>query len=198
MMAIHGVKDDLKAEITAVHTEIQEARGDFKREITELYQRVESDIAELRSDTQKEVQKLREEVERLEFHQRKYNLIFSGMKVKREGEEKAVTKLCTETLGLQAPALVNAHLIGKQGDVIARFQRWEDRQAILNNAKKLKGLEIGIKTDLPAALSKKRSQLLERRKQLKAQGVIVRVVERAGDVLLQTKTSARGEWKTGE
>ena len=65
LTAIHGVKDDLKAEISVVHTEIQEARGDFKRELTELHQRVKSDIAELRSDTQKEVQKLREEVERL-------------------------------------------------------------------------------------------------------------------------------------
>ena len=208
--AIRGVNEDIKGQIDICRKELEEVRGEVKDargELEALSSSFKKDIDDLREETKDEIRLLREDVERLEFHQRKYNLIFSGVKAKRGEEETAIKKLLTETMGLPEPAFVNVHLIGKPvaaGDrrqtqsVIARFQRWEDRQAVLFNAKKLKDTVFGVKTDLPARLQSKREKLLLKRKDLKAAGTIIRVIERGRDVVLQTKTDVNQAWKTVE
>ena len=210
MAAISNVSKDIQSTIDIVRNELKECRGEIKEargELQALSDSLNKDIEELRTETRSEIQKLRDDVERLEFHQRKYNLIFSGVKAKRGEEEGAIKKLLTETMGLAEPAFVNVHLIGKPvaaGDrnktqnIIARFQRWEDRQAVLFNAKKLKDTVYGVKTDLPARLQSKREKLLVKRKELKTTGRIVRVIERGRDVVLQTKKDRTAEWETVE
>ena len=210
MAAISNVSKDIQSTIDIVRKELNECRGEIKEargELQALSDSLNKDIEELRTETRSELQKIRDDVERLEFHQRKYNLIFSGVKAKRGGEEEAIKKLLTETMGLAEPAFVNVHLIGKPvaaGDrnktqnIIARFQRWEDRQAVLFNAKKLKDTDYGVKTDLPARLQSKREKLLVKRKELKTTGTIVRVIERGRDVVLQTKKDRTAEWETVE
>ena len=123
-------------------------------------------------------------------------------KPRRGEEEAAVVNLLTEKMGFEkAPALANAHPIGKKDDhrnIIVRFVRWEDRQNALFNGNKLKETVFGSKTDLPARLQSKRVKLLKKRKEMKATGVIVRVIERGRGAILQTKTSAKAERKTAK
>ena len=201
MTAITGVKENISGEIEKCRREIADARGDLQQ----LNEHFSGKIENLRKETKSETQALRDDIERLEWHQRKYNLIFSGMTAKRGEEEEAVSKLLTEKLDFdEAPQFVNVHAIGKPDSqkatisIIARLQKWTDRQLILKNAVNLKGTGIGVKTDLPARLQNKREKLLQKRKEMKDSGAIVRIVERNRDVLLQTKASETAKWVTVE
>ena len=204
MAAITEAKDDIKcelrSEIDSVKKDLVEARAQFKDDLRDLNTKIESDIAEIRQENDDENRKLREHIERLEFHQRKYNLLFFGIKFKPGEEEAALREMCTTKLEyeLGATSLVNVHKVGDKGGLIARFAKWSDRQAILKSSNKLKDTGIGISTDLTTSLQKKRSQLLARRKTLRASGKIVRVIERGQDVLLQVKDSREGEWRSLE
>ena len=73
-----------------------------------------------------------------------------------------VAELCTERLGLPEIRLEVAHRTGprrpnKPRAVVARFQRFDDREAVMRNAAKLKGTGIHIHEDLCAASLKKRN-----------------------------------------
>ena len=197
--AIVKSKSELKTEIEGVREEVKMARKDFQRELQELHERVEKDLDEVKSALQTEIAELRAEAERVEYHQRKYNLLFYGVKTKKGEEEKALIAMLKDKLNIDLGKedFVNVHAVGEKG-IIARFQRWEDRQQVLSSTKKLQGTEIGVRTDLPARLQAKRAHLLSRRKDLKKEGKIVRVVERNRDVLLQVKPTADGVWETVE
>ena len=210
MSAIRCVSEEIKGTIEKCRRELEECRTEMKEtrgDLEALSGHVKKEIDELREEMQNEIRKLREDSERTEFHQRKYNLIFTGVKAKHGEEKEAIERLLTETMGLDKPAFVNVHSIGKpvtEGDrrktqsIIARFQTWDDGQAVLFNTKKLKDTGIGVKTDLPARLQSKREKLLLKRKEMKTAGSIVRVIERGRDVFLQMKTSATAAWKTIE
>ena len=195
--AITDCKTELKRDIDSVRDEVKKARADFTTELAELNEKVQDDLEDCKKELRDEIDKLRDDVERLEYHQRKYNLLFYGLKAKQGEEMKAIFSLCRDKLkiDLDAAAFVNVHKVGKEG-TIARFARWEDRQAVLTNSKKLSGSNIGIRTDLPSRIQAKRTLLLNKRKELKAAGKIVRVVERNRDVCLQTKRTAEGDWET--
>ena len=195
--AREDIKSEVRSEIESVKKELAETRANFKKDIEDLNAKVESDIAEMRQERDEEIRKLREHIERIEFHQRKYNLLFFGLKFKAGEEETALRDMCETKLEvvLDDTALINVHKIGEKGGMIARFARWGDRQAVLRSSKKLKGTGIGISTDLTASLQKKRAELLAQRKTLKESGHIVRMIERGMDVILQKK-SAEGEWKS--
>ena len=204
LTAINGAKEEIKtelrSEIDIVRKDLEKTRDQFKEELKELNDKVESDISEMRHDNDEETRKLKEHIERLEFHQRKYNLLFFGLKFKNGEEEKALREMCSTKLDIElgATAFVNVHKVGDKGGMIARFASWDDRQAVLKSSSKLKGSNIGISTDLTTALQKKRSALLAKRKTLKESGKIVRVIERGMDVHLQIKDSAEGEWRSLE
>ena len=197
MQAINAMKDELKKEIDAVRSSIDVTRAELTAEIQGLDLKVQSDIEECKRELRAEIDQVRQDQERVEFHSRKYNLLFFGLKTKTGEEEKAVREMCKEKMAVELGeyAIVNAHGVGKKGGVIARFVRWSDRQKVLFGSNKLKGTGIGISTDLPDRLHAKRSQLLMKRKELKAAGKVVRVIERQRDVFLQVKQTEGGVWE---
>ena len=199
LAAITTIKTELKSEIEAVRAEIRSTKEEFKKDLQELNLKVEDDIKKCKDELQEEIKQLREDVERLEFHQRKYNLLIYGAKAKQGEEMAALRQICRDKLELELEeeAFVNVHKVGEEG-IIARFKSWKDRQAVLTNAKKLAGTNIGIRTDLPTRVAAKRTLLLNKRKELKKAGKIVRVVERNRDVFLQIKQKPEGKWETLE
>ena len=137
---------------------------------------------------------MRGEIERLEFHQRKYNLIFKGIKAERGQEEREIIRVCKEKLGMKNDVVIqNAHPMGKNGElVIARFMKWSDRSGILFSASKFKGTGISVQTDLPDSLRKKRSELVGKCKERRQHGEVTRVIERGMNIILQEKKD--GAW----
>ena len=198
LSAINGAKDELKKEIESVRASLAATRVEFTAELQGLNSKIETDIEDLKKETQEEINKVREDVERLEYHQRKYNLLFFGLKAKRGEEEQALRTMLKDKMAidLHEYALVNVHAVGqKDSNMIARFARWADRQRVLQSSNKLKGTGIGVSTDLPDRLHAKRSILLKKRKDLKAEGKVVRLIERKRDIFLQIKEIEGGVWQ---
>lgn len=105
-----------------------------------------------------------------EDYSRRNNLRISGMQELANGETweqtaEQVAKLFQQKLQLPPIALERAHRIGTSGraqprTVIARFEKFQDREAVVRNAKKLKGTGIYVNEDLcPASQEIVRNQL---------------------------------------
>ena len=142
--------------------EIAEVRREVRNDLQKLSNRFETDI---RMEGRKEIKILRAEVEKLSYHQRKYNLIFKGIKAEvKPSCEEAILELCKAKLEIHKPiTIVNAHRMGKNNElIIAQFLKWEDRCSVLFTAKKLKGTDILIQSDLPDSLRGKRAELVQK------------------------------------
>ena len=196
MAAIQASTKVLKDEQAATREEIRSFKAEIRQDLDNLSQRVDQDLKEAKEVIDEKFMRMEKRLDKLEYHSKKYNLIFHGIRNVNKGDEKeALVKLCTETLKLETmPLIANCHGIGSKGSIIARFMDWDGRTAIMNNLKLLKGTDISVQTDLPSNLFDKRNELLVRRKALKAEGKQARVVERAGDIFLQTRANATEKW----
>ena len=188
------VRDSVKEEISRVKEDISSAMREVRQDLQKLSDKFEEDLKEVREEGEKEREELRAELEKLAYHHRKYNLIFKGLECEKDKCEEAITQLCQEKLDIQRKIyFMNVHKMGKKGElVIARFARWEDRCEVLFSAKKLKGTNVTIQSDLPDSLRRRRSELAKRAKEMRDKGEIVRIVERSNSVVLQIRKE--GKW----
>ncbi|KAK3885657.1 hypothetical protein Pcinc_010143 [Petrolisthes cinctipes] len=119
-----------------------------------------------------------------EDYNRRCNLRFSGVPEQRGGETwevtaNTVTKLLQDKLQLPPMQIERAHrtgqashVTGRSRTIVARFERYGDREAVVRNAKKLRGTGIFINDDLcPASLELRKNQM-PRLKQAKEDGKI--------------------------
>lgn len=103
-----------------------------------------------------------------EDYQRRNNLRFTGIQEHSGGETweetaETISKLLEEKLQLPKMKLERAHRTGPTSSsprtIVARFERFGDREAVLRNARKLKGTRIYVNEDLcPASQELKKSQ----------------------------------------
>ena len=189
-------REELKAQIDGIRDDLADIKREFRRDLQMLSDRVDEDLKNAKEETTKEVEELRKEIERMAYHDRKYNLILHGCQVK-SGEENKVLETFCEKMKISTSAkadIVNIHPIGPER-VIVRFLRWSDRQKILTNAKNLKGTKLGIQTDLPPTMRKKRAELVNMCKTLREDGTHARVAERAGEVYIQVRGGPREQWR---
>lgn len=115
-----------------------------------------------------------EELERRANYQEDYNrrnnLRITGIREQSGGETweetaKIVSELLEEKMQLPSMKIERAHRIGpvaasQPRTVVVRFERFGDREAVIRNARKLKGSGIYINEDLcPASLELKKSQI---------------------------------------
>ena len=123
---------------------------------------LKKDISEIKEKSTN----LEERCNDLEDRSRRYNLRITGLTEEpNETWDKTrgkVTELCTRRLGLPEVRLEVAHRTGprrhdRPRTIVARFQRFDDREAVMRNAKKLKSSGIRIHEDLCAASVKKRN-----------------------------------------
>ena len=59
---------------------------------------------------------------------------------------------------------------GKPRQIIARFLKYPDREAIMSNARKLKGKDFGISPDLPKEIIDRRKKKMQQFKKAKEDG----------------------------
>ena len=181
---------------------ISELRAEVTKELQEMRDDIDDDINDLRKELENQIQAAKREQERHEYHDRKYNLIFSGLQTTTRGNETKTLEKIYDTLGLPVPKdITNFHLLNpsphypNESRMIVRYMRWDDRQQVFEHAKKLKDTKIRVQTDLPSRLRLKRNELLQIRKQLVAEGKQARVIEREQDVILQCRQSKNDKWE---
>lgn len=125
---------------------------------------------------------LEEKVNHQEDYNRRKNIRINGVAEGTNGETweqtaTLVTSLLRDKMQLGELVLERAHRVGPRSDakprtVIACFSRFCDREAVMRNARKLKGTNIFVDDDLcPASQAVKNSQM-PLLKQARAQGKI--------------------------
>ena len=200
---IANTSKEVKDEVGNLRKEMKEEmkilKAEFKEDITNLTTKFESDLEDTKEELQKKIDELQQNLDRSEYHVRKYNLIFHGLKGKRGEEKKALETFCKDKLDMaELPPTVNIHVVGDKGGIIARFSTWEGRQEVFTRANKLRGTDFGIQTDLPKNLVAKKKQLLTERKRLINSGKQARVIERGADVILQKRDRSNDKWEKVE
>ena len=184
---------------------IADLRQEVTKELQEIRDDVDEDIADLKKELEKQIENAKREQERHEYHDRKYNLIFSGLQPTKRGEERKTLEAIYELLEIPVPdEIQNFHLLKpsqmypNEARIIVRYLKWADRQNVFTKIAKLKDSNIRVQTDLPKRLRERRNELLKLRKELVTSGKQARVIERDQDVILQVRGSRNDAWKKYE
>ncbi|KAK3882398.1 hypothetical protein Pcinc_013215 [Petrolisthes cinctipes] len=140
-----------------------------------------------------------EELERRTNYQEDYNrrnnLRFTGIQEQPGGESweetaQIVTKLLEDKLQVPTMKLERAHRIGqanpsRQRTIVARFEKFGDRETVLRNARKLKGSGIYINEDLCQASQEIRNKQLPLLKE--ARNLRLPVTSRRGGLVVTSQ-----------
>ncbi|KAM7300259.1 uncharacterized protein ISCGN_020823 [Ixodes scapularis] len=132
------------------------------RQKTERVQALESSLVNLERTVLFQTQKITD----LEDRSRRSNLVVYGIAETEDETEaqlksKVITEVLNGILGVTCTSISRIHRLGKPSDkrpVILFFQDYNEKQAILRNAKKLKNTRISICNDYsPSTLAKRRA-----------------------------------------
>jgi len=128
-------------------------------------------------DMQNQLNQLKDEKLYMEVYQRRENLLFFGIKevaaVEEVTREILVDFLKTE-LGMEDANELQFHRVHRIGkrrssdrkprQIMVRFLKYPDREAIMSNARKLKGKDFGISPDLPKEIIDRRKKMQQFKK----------------------------------
>jgi hypothetical protein len=180
--------------------------GWAKRLEQNIINQFQSQFDQLRAQltaNKEEVEVISERITDLEFHTRKYNLLFFGLKVTADDCERQVKTFLKNELEIESAddmIMAACHpLPSPQGQAcIARFVRLPDKDLVLRSLPKLRGKnnKVSVSTDLPKEAREKRKVLSKQAATLRRNGEMVRVRERGCSVWLEEKKN--GVWKKRE
>lgn len=125
-----------------------------------------------------------EKIVDFEDRSRRSNLIVYGIQEQSEEDEqilrdKVITDIFGRKLGQDCQSVARIHRRGKHQEnrpVIVYFQDFTEKEAVLRNAKKLKGTNISISNDYSPSTRHKRRLLWQSGKQDKANGKTVTLI----------------------
>lgn len=128
------------------------------------------------------IEELKSKTEYQEDYNRRKNLRITGLREQSGGESweetvQLVTKLLEDKLQVPTLKLEKAHRVG-QGNhlrhrtIIARFEKYGDRETVLRNAHKLKGTGVYVNEDLCQASQEIRNKQLPLLKEARGRGKI--------------------------
>ena len=154
---------------------------DIKRE-AENFKRSNSDNEAKLQDSENKIMDLEERFNYQEDYSRRNNLCISGLEEPLNNEtweqtSARVSELFLNKLQLPIMNLERAHRVGpvsmsRPRTVVVRFERFGDREAVLRNARKLKGTRVFINEDLCAASQAKKQSQFPLMKKARSQGKI--------------------------
>lgn len=190
--------DDIEKSVEFQAGELADLKKDLRKERDERFDKVEKDL-------DKKINDLNSKLQLLEKHDRKYNLLFYG--IKEEPNEDVFDKikgiLCTdmkiEEERVERIYFAHGHRLPTEGQgprpIIIRFTAFEDRELILSKAKLLAGSRRRILVDLPVVMKKERDRLakvaFEIRQKEKLQ---TRIIDRGLNVHLQVRKDTDSGW----
>lgn len=161
--------------------DLKSSKKECEKELKAANSKIENLLAQLDSNSGK-IKQLQDKVNYQEDYSRRNNIRINGMEEQGSGETweqtaAAVSSLLEQKMELPGIELERAHRVGIRRDgkprpIIARFSRYCEREAVMRNAKKLKGTNIYVNEDLcPESQSIKMSQM-PLLKQARAQGKV--------------------------
>ena len=122
-------------------------------------------------------------IDELENRSMRDNLLFTGIaEEQRENTEDVIRNLIKNTLGIRDQIdFERVHRIGPNSSrqprtIVAKFSRYKDREAVRNNASRLKGTQIGIHEQFCKSVNHRRKILYPRFKQARRDGCYTRLV----------------------
>lgn len=170
---------------------------DLKQQVTRLEREKQEDRVTL-TTLRKSAEDLEARANYQEDYSRRNNLHITGVD-ERPGENweqttAQVTKLLEEKLNLRDIELERAHRVGQPGGqrnrpIVARFNRYQDRENVRRSAVKLRGTRIYINEDLCKASQEKRRQQLPLMKQARSEGKVAYFNHTR--LIVKERTSAR-------
>lgn len=118
----------------------------------------------------------------IENQTRRNNVIFDGVpestkETWKESEEKILNVLKSNMGFTEDPSIERAHRVGtakpnKSRPVVVKFASFKDREAVLQNGKKLKGSTIYVREDLSEMVLERRRSQMDQLKEARAHGKI--------------------------
>lgn len=160
----------------------------------------DSRISDVDAKTERRCRDLEERMTDAEFHQRKYNLLFFGLKTTHAECERQVKEFMTSDLEIaDADSMLfqHCHPLPPGTTVIVRFVQFKDRERVLRSLAKLRGKnkKITVRTDLPKEMREKRKTLYQQLQALRQDKTkVMRVAERGQTIRLEEKTK-QGKWE---
>ena len=168
---------DLTTSLEYTQAELQ----DMKREAVYL-KKSNSDNQSIIQDNDRRTADLEQRLNYQEDYSRRNNLRISGLEEPQHNEtweqtSARVSELLLNKLQLPNMNLERAHRVGpvstsRPRTVVVRFERFGDREAVLRNARKLRGTGIFINEDLCAASQAKKQSQFPLMKEARSQGKI--------------------------
>lgn len=183
MRKLEGTVSDLTTSLEFTQREVDDLKSTVKiyeKEKLEANAKIEklTDVIESSSFKMKE---LEERINYQDDYSRRNNIRISGVE-EMSGETweqtaTSVTSLLDDKLQLPGLALERAHRVGMRRGaepraIVARFTHFSDREAVMRNARKLKGTSIFLNDDLCPASQSIKSAQMPLLKQARAQGKI--------------------------
>lgn len=157
-------------------------------------------------DLENRVSELERKLNETEFHQRKYNLLFYGLKFQPTDCEEKVRGFIRDDLELgedveKSMAFQHCHPLPASGTgtaCIVRFVNFRDKDRIMRSLGKLKGknCKVSVRSDLPKPQREKRKDLLLEMRNLRNEdrSLHLRIAEKGLELHLEKKNS-RGRWE---
>ena len=182
MQAIEQDLKEVKKSIEYAHKEIDDLKKEnvrkaqVEKESTERIQKLEADNAALMNS-----------VIDLKARSMRDNLLFYNLPENRdENTTEVVQNLLAEKLGLENAKNIKidrSHRLGKKKSgeskprpIVAKFNFHQDKVTILQNARKLKGTQIGISEQFPEEIAKERKRLYPELKKARSNGMKANLV----------------------
>lgn len=181
---LEGKISDLTASLEFTQHEVDELKSinkEYEREKKDAMAKIASLTDQLHV-TNERFKDLEGRINYQEDYSRRKNLRISGIEERSGGETweqtaATVGSLLEDKLQMPGLQLERAHRVGTRQDsrprtIVARFNRFCDREAAMRNAKKLKGTNIFFNDDLCAASQAIKNSQMPSLKEARAQGKI--------------------------
>ena len=180
------------AKVSALQTKVDSFES-FKKKTEKTVEDIENGMSFANTEiealktrlqkTEKKLGQLKDEKLYMEVYQRRENLRFFGIQEADTAEEdtrKVLVNFMKTKLDMKNAdelEFQRVHRIGKRDpsdgkprQIIARFLRYPDREKVMSNARKLKGMGFGISADLPKEIIERRKKKMDQFKRAKEDG----------------------------
>ena len=152
---LESTVSDLRSSLEFTQKDLEDLKQEVKKQEKKNDQEVITTLQENLQASEMMIKELEDRTNYQEDYNRQNNLQITGVEEQAEGEtwEQTaiiVNKLLEDKLQLPNIHLERAHRVGRRDDdhrsrpIIARFQRFGDREAVMRNVTKLHGTRIFI------------------------------------------------------
>ena len=197
--------DDMKTKVSDLETSVEfnsKVCADKAVEQTEALNTVKE---ELETKIKELEDKLENKMQLQEKQDRKYNLLFYGIKEEREEDvEETLKQLFVDDLHLNHMRvnnmfIVHGHRIPSKSPgpkpIIMRFGRYQDRDLVLSNAYKLAGSKRRIIADWPVPMKNERGRLSKIAFKIrKEEDMQTRIKDKGLSVYLEVRKDENAQW----